>query len=205
MTGPVAEAVARPRRGRPPSADVERAVFAEAMRLVDRTDPGTLTRRAIADGAGVSRQTLYNRWPTTADIVLDALLDRAAGSIGGRRPDDEPDPGLRAYLAELAAAIDGWARPGLRTIAAFAQLDDDFAARFRRRFLTKRHGALAAAIAGAAPGLEPERIASTAELVAGSLWFRVLVADEPLDDRWVERMVELVDAGIGGEPAGRPM
>ncbi|MEM9565341.1 MAG: TetR/AcrR family transcriptional regulator C-terminal ligand-binding domain-containing protein [Actinomycetota bacterium] len=188
----------RPRRGRPPSTEVERAVFAEAIRLVGRNDPASLTRLAIAEGAGVSRQTLYNRWPTTADIVLDALLDRAAGSIGDRRPAGETGlDGLRAYLVELAGAVDGWARPGLRAVAAFAQLDDDFARRFRRRFLATRHRALTEAIAEAAPRLEPAPVTQAAELVAGSLWFRILVADEPLDDRWVGQMVALVATADG--------
>ncbi|MEM8905111.1 MAG: TetR/AcrR family transcriptional regulator C-terminal ligand-binding domain-containing protein [Actinomycetota bacterium] len=165
---------------------MDEAVFAEALRLVAEGDPSSVTRRAIAEGAGVSRQTLYNRWPTTADIVLDALLDRAASSVGVHS-----SAGLRGYLVELAAAVEGWARPGLRALAGFAQLDHEFAERFRGRFVAVRHGALEAAIRGQMP--ETPEVEWLAELVAGSLWFRVLVADLPLDDAWVGGLVATVE------------
>ncbi|MEM9607175.1 MAG: TetR-like C-terminal domain-containing protein [Actinomycetota bacterium] len=173
------------RLGRPLSAEVERAVFAETMRLVDEGDASEITRRSIAAGAGVSRQTLYNRWATTADIVLDALIDRAAASVGVAASDD-----LRSYLVELAAAVEGWARPGLRAVVGLAQLDDDFAERFRARFLDTRHAALTRAVAESG-ALDDLAAAQVAELIAGSLWFRVLVSDRPLDDEWVERMAQL--------------
>lgn len=176
------------RRGRPLSNVVERSVFAEALRLVALDDPSKITRRQIAEGAGVSRQTLYNRWPTTGDIVLDALVDRAADSIGV-----DSGGGLRNYLSELASAVDGWARPGLRAIATFAQLDDDFAARFRSRFLGVRHTALTAAIAAAVTDA-PEHdvdVDLIAELIAGSLWYRVLLVDRPLGEHWVRQMATL--------------
>ena len=126
---------------------------------------------------------------------------QSGGGAGGPETGD----GFLAYLEELAGAIDGWARPGLRAIAAFAQLDRDFADRFRHRFLAARHGALIEAIAASTPDWRPERIALTAELVAGSLWFRVLVADEPLDDPWVEQMAALVEGDDEPPPPKSPM
>ena len=128
-------------RGRPLSPTVEQAVFDETLRLVSLVELSHVTRLAIADGSGVSRQTLYNRWPTIADIVLEALLDRASASIGSN------GPGLRRYLTELAEAVNGWARPGLRLMVAAAQSDAEFAQRFRDRFMVSRHRALTMAVA----------------------------------------------------------
>ena len=136
----------------------------------------------------MSRQTLYNRWPTTADILLDALLDRAAHTIG---VGDVPD--LRTYLTELADAVNGWARPGLRAIAAFVQSDPVLARRFRTEFLAARHGALTAAVGAAAN--DPARAAHHAELIAGSMWFRILVIDAEIDRRWIDEMIALVATG----------
>lgn len=172
-------------RGRPLSAAVEQSVFAETLRLIATTAPAALTRRAIADGAGVSRQTLYNRWPSTADILLDALLARAEHTIGIRNPGD-----LRSYLGDLADALNGWARPALRAVAAFAQSDPVFARRFRNEFLSARHGALTAAVRASAA--DPSRSDLDAELIAGSMWYRVLIVDIDLDSRWVADMTALV-------------
>ena len=100
-----------------------------------------MTLSGLAQRAGVSRQTLYNRWPTVPDLVLDALLEAAEGEVVV-----DGDGGLAGYLTRLAGAVDGWARPGLRAIGAYAQSDQRFAARFRNEFLAVRHGRLVEAI-----------------------------------------------------------
>lgn len=179
----------RPRRGRPLSRQVERAVFDEALRLVALDDASEVTLRAIADGAGVSRQTLYNRWCSTADIVLEALIDRAAVTVGVIGHTD-----LRTYLERLADAVNGWARPGLRTVAAYAQLDREFAERFRSRFLDTRHAALTDVVQDAQPLRAARHAEQTAELIAGSLWFRLIITDQPLDDAWIDQMTALARA-----------
>lgn len=159
-------------------------MFDEALRLAASSSPGAITRRAIAEGAGVSRQTLYNRWASTADILLDALLDRAANTIGvGGVPD------LGSYLRALAGAVNGWARPGLRAVATLAQSDPDVARRFRGEFLDVRHGALTAQVEATVP--DPSRAAQVAELIAGSMWYRILIVDVELDRAWVEEMTAL--------------
>ena len=182
------------RRGRPLSATVEQSVFDETLRLVAETTPDALTRRAIADGAGVSRQTLYNRWPTTADILLDALLERASHTIGiGERTD------IRSYLGDLAGAVNGWARPALRAVVTFAQSDPRFARRFHDEFLATRHRALTAAVTTSSS--DPSRSDLDAELIAASMWYRVLIVDAELDARWVDDMTRLVIADAERRPA----
>ena len=144
----------------------------------------------------MSRQTLYNRWPTTADILLEAPLTRASRTIGiGERTD------LRSYLAELAAAVDGWARPALRALAVFSQSDPKFAGRFHDEFLAVRHGALTAAVRASSP--DPARSDLDAELIAASLWYRVLIVDADLDDRWVDDMTGLVSGRRTPKGGGR--
>ena len=161
-------------------------MFDETLRLIATTTPDAITRRAIADGAGVSRQTLYNRWPTTADILLDALLERASSTIGVREHSD-----LRSYLGDLAKAVNGWARPALRAIATFAQSDPRFARRFNDEFLAVRHSALTAAVRTSSADARSDL---HAELIAASMWYRVLIVDTELDDEWVDDMTQLVIA-----------
>ncbi|MEM7337709.1 MAG: GNAT family N-acetyltransferase [Actinomycetota bacterium] len=184
------------RTGRPLDPDIDEAVFAEVLRLVAEDGIGAISRQRVAAGASVSRQTLYNRWPTVGDMVLDALLQGAQRSIGAPHSPDSPNPGdLRAYLQAFAAAITEWAGPALRAVVTLAQSDPAFAARFRANFLAQRHDALDDAVwAFMGRHVDADIVAVTAELIAGSMWYRVVIADGPLDERWVAQMVDVAAA-----------
>ncbi len=61
------------RRGRTPSADVERELLAAAEAVLVRTGPGGLTVRAVAAEAGIAPMSVYNRLGGK-DGLVDALL-----------------------------------------------------------------------------------------------------------------------------------
>src|SRR6202167_2279334 len=61
------------RRGRPPSADVERELLAAAEAVLVREGPGGLTVRAVATEAGIAPMGVYNRLGGK-DGRVDALL-----------------------------------------------------------------------------------------------------------------------------------
>jgi AcrR family transcriptional regulator len=180
-------------RGRPLSANVTEAVHRTALELVSESGLTGTSRREIAVRAGVSRQTLYNRWESVGDIVLEALLvggEREIGT-GTSKSQGNPRKRLHAYITGLAKALSGWAAPGLRAVAASAQQDEAFAQRFRERFLEPRHRRLVEVVeAACTPDQDPAVIA---ELIAGSMWYRLLVSGEALDSAWVGAMVALLD------------
>ena len=62
-----------PRRGRTPSADVERELLAAAEAVLIREGPGGLTVRAVATEAGIAPMGVYNRLGGKEGLV-DALL-----------------------------------------------------------------------------------------------------------------------------------
>lgn len=63
------------RRGRTPSADVERELLAAAEAVLARDGPGGLTVRAVAAEAGIAPMGVYNRLGGK-DGLVDALLIR---------------------------------------------------------------------------------------------------------------------------------
>ena len=73
VCGPAAPAAAR--RGRTPSADVERELLAAAEAVLVREGPGGLTVRAVATEAGIAPMGVYNRLGGK-DGLVDALLIR---------------------------------------------------------------------------------------------------------------------------------
>ena len=88
------EAPARP-RGRPRSEQAHRAILMATIKLLADHGLAGLTMEAVAAEAGVGKTTIYRRWSTKNDVVIDALAML--------RPDVElPDTGsLRGDLREM--------------------------------------------------------------------------------------------------------
>ena len=89
---------APPRRGRTPSADVERELLAAAEAVLVREGPAGLTVRAVATEAGIAPMGVYNRLGGK-DGLVDALLirgfDRLRAVVEMTR-DDTAEPSMRA-------------------------------------------------------------------------------------------------------------
>jgi AcrR family transcriptional regulator len=87
-----------PRRGRTPSADVERELLAAAEAVLIREGPGGLTVRAVAAEAGIAPMGVYNRLGGK-DGLVDALLIRGFDQLRAtieRARDDTGEPSMRA-------------------------------------------------------------------------------------------------------------
>jgi AcrR family transcriptional regulator len=69
------------RRGRTPSADVERELVAAAEAVLVRDGPGGLTVRAVAGEAGIAPMGVYNRLGGK-DGLVDALLIKGFDRLG---------------------------------------------------------------------------------------------------------------------------
>jgi AcrR family transcriptional regulator len=102
--GVVDEAVARePVRGRPRDPALDRAIRAAVMELLGEVGYARLTMERVATRAGVSKASLYLRWPNKLALVTDALAHRA------RAVPEVPDTGslpgdMRAFLRALLRA-----------------------------------------------------------------------------------------------------
>src|ERR1700735_2881648 len=79
------------RRGRTPSAGVEREWLAAAEAVLVRDGPVGLTVRAVAAEAGIAPMGVYNRLGGK-DGLVDALLIRGFDRLPGAR-DGTPRPG----------------------------------------------------------------------------------------------------------------
>jgi AcrR family transcriptional regulator len=92
-----------PARGRPRDPGVDAAIRAATMELLGEAGYARLTMERVARRAGVSKDSLYRRWPNKVALVTDALTRRA-------RPVPEvPDTGslpedMRAFLRALLRA-----------------------------------------------------------------------------------------------------
>ncbi|KND30863.1 TetR/AcrR family transcriptional regulator [Streptomyces acidiscabies] len=185
------------RPGRPRSAESRGAVLAAAMEGLREHGFAALTIEGIAARAGVGKQTIYRWWPSKADVVLDALLDRVEERI------PVPDEGsLAADLGAFLAATfrESHHRPVLVGLMAQALLDPVFAAAFRERFLFSRRAVLRELLDRAvgrgevAGEVDPELLIDT---VYGVLWYRMMLGHAPLDEAASRELAALVVKAAG--------
>ena len=97
----------RPSRGgRPRDPSRDGVIRAAILRLLADVGYGALTMDAVAAEAGVGKATIYRRWRTKQDLVVDTISDL------NREEATSPDTGtlegdLRAMMHSMVATITG--------------------------------------------------------------------------------------------------
>lgn len=178
--------------GRPRSEASRQAILTAALELVAEVGYAQLTIERIAARAGVGKQTIYRWWPTKGHILLEAGAAKAAFHV--------PTTDHGSYEADLRAFLKASYRLAnhpelgdlLRAIIAEAQINTEFGARFRSDFLQRRRDALTIITDRARDrGDLPERPhpATIADIVFGTIWYRVTATREPLDDDLIEDLI----------------
>ncbi|MFE6964192.1 TetR/AcrR family transcriptional regulator [Agromyces sp. NPDC057679] len=128
------------KRGRPRSTDADRAILEAARDLLLEAGYDGLNLAAVAERAGVAKQTVYRRWNSKSHLVAGAVLagvlapsgfppDALAGEASAAPAD------LRDWMHRLALSLESPANAAtVRALAAAAADDDDDAARLYERF-----------------------------------------------------------------------
>ncbi|MBG0854285.1 TetR/AcrR family transcriptional regulator [Streptomyces spinoverrucosus] len=152
-----------------------------------------LTIEAVAAEAGVGKTTIYRWWPSKEALVADALAQAFRG-------DDIPDLGdTRAELRRAVdMTIDNYANKDvavtLPALAADLFPNTELMARFREAFLLrKRHKIAVALRRGIQRGDLPADLDTDLlqDVWAGTILYRRLMIDSPLDDNLAESLVQL--------------
>lgn len=192
----------RPHTGSRRNDAAERAILRAAAELLAADDGAPITVAAIAERAGVGKQTIYRWWPSKSAVLLDAMIHRArqvapALDIGDLRTD------LRLFLhSTFAAAADnrslllGVLREALGDNATMHQL---------ATFTAARRDELAAILGRArARGQIPiaERPATVVDQAFGLLWYRMIFAHEPLDEHAADELATALTAQLHANEEG---
>jgi AcrR family transcriptional regulator len=181
------------RRGAAVRAAVLEAALAE---LVDHGIDG-VTVAAVAARAGVHETSVYRRWRTREDLIVDALLDRSATQI------PVPDTGsLQGDLVELARRVIGYLSSRIgRALVRMSTLivEDESLAQARANFLASRLAAIRVVVDRAIEGGELPAGTDAGlvlEMLVAPLHLRTIMTGEPLTDDLPERMVDILLDGL---------
>jgi AcrR family transcriptional regulator len=188
----------RERRGGRPkggSDAIVRAVLEATLRqLGDRGFYGVSVDE-IAKTAGVNKTSVYRRWPSRGALVLAALQ-----TLRDQEPPPPQTGSLREDLIAMLSAkvaIVG-TRSGRKILRALIAFEDEEVARVARALRKLRYRVPIAVIhhaiaRGELPaGTDPSLLA---EVVLAPMYYRIIVLNQPVTRRYIERVVDQVLAG----------
>lgn len=187
-------------RGRPRSEAARKAVLAAAGDLLLARGLSAVSMDAVAERAGVSKATIYRWWPTKETLALDALHTEWAAAT----PELADSGSLRA---DLRALLGPWARlasgrpygPVIAALLTEAQTDPAFSREYRRRVVEPRRDQARAIFGRAiARGEIPADMKTEVaiDLIYGPLYHRLLHGHAPLDDQFVDDVIDMALNGI---------
>ena len=179
--------------GRPRNESADREIISATLRLLSREGYDGTSIEAVAAEAGVTRATVYRRYPTKAEMVTAAVCEMA----GAKDPGACGDP--RSTLIALLRGFHECVGPndGLGIASSlYLQRHEhpEMLDSFRERVIhpTRRQMEAVLKLArdqGAIPAsADPETMI---EMLIGSYLYRTL-AGRPIPKNWPERMVAAV-------------
>jgi AcrR family transcriptional regulator len=195
-----------PPRGRPRNQQTHDAILDAARALLRREGDSRFSIEQVAASAGVSKASIYRRWPTKGALLIELYMEGLPDVIAADARSLRSE--LKRYLlATVERLQDTTWRSILRSLVAEAQYDAVTASLLRERVVAPRResGLLllrkAEASGQVAPGLDHELIV---DLLFGPLWYRLLFEHAPIDVDFAERLLKQVDPILFGKNAKLP-
>ncbi len=194
----VADAVLPRPAGRPRSAAADEAILAATIDELVAEGFDELTIERVAARAGVGKATIYRRWSSKTELVVDAV-----GTL--KPPPVHPDTGsTREDLIELMSLGHGTiADPEYgRLLAGLCmelQRNAEIGDLYRERFVAPRRQVMSEILergierGEVRPGIDA---AVVIDLLVAPLFYRRILGDGPVDRAAVAQIVDQVMAGL---------
>lgn len=188
--GTVPSGPARPKRGRPRDAQADQAILQATIAILSEVGFNQLSIEAVAARAGVGKPTIYRRWPSKPELVLDAVQRLAPPFPAADTGDPLTD--LRQIVPELIAGLTS--SPVARATLALSN-DAEMARRVGEEYLAPRRAGIAGILhrAIAAGELRADiDVEMAIDMMVGTAIYRWLVTAEPVDADTGRRIVDTV-------------
>jgi AcrR family transcriptional regulator len=185
---------APPHRGRPRDPARDESILEAAVGLIAEVGYDRTTIDAIAERAGVGKPTIYRRWSGKAELVAAAIRRRKARRPVADTGDVRGD--LLAAVRSLSESISGENAQLAAGMATQLRASDELAGLFREHViaLERARWTLIVERAVARGELSPDPPVSPlfGEIAPATVFSRVLLGLEPVDDAFVEELVDRI-------------
>jgi AcrR family transcriptional regulator len=187
----------RPSRGgRPRDPSRDGVIRAAILRLLAEVGYSALTMDAVASEAGVGKATIYRRWRTKEELVVDTVSELNAAEAAELPSDTGSlDGDLRALLRSLVALVNSPAGAATQALLSSMQHHPALAEAFRHGPMAVWRGAFdemwvrAEQRGEVEPGLSGSLVA---EAIGAPVVQRWLVNGEPVDDAFADAVVDTI-------------
>ena len=194
------------RPGRPVEERPRQAAIEATLELIAEHGIRGLTTNAVAERAGISKATMYRRWRSKDELLIDAIAalvsEITVPDTGSTRADVLAL--MRGAVELYGGSIESRVMPSL--VDAMSR-DPELARTFRDGWLVARRGALRDVLArGVERGdLRADLDVELAlDLLGGPIFYRLLITGGPIDDDLAEGVTELLLRGFAPVPPQRP-
>lgn len=182
------------RRGRPRDSTRDDALRLATLEVLAEVGYRGLTVDAVAGRARAGKATIYRRWHSKLELVVDAFAQCA------RQAMPVPDTGtvdgdLRQYLLAAAVLLAGPVGRAARAVVGELPHEPDLAAAFHATFLTGQRSVVDTVLQRAAARGEIRSdapVATLAELTGAALAHRSMISGQQLDAPFLDGLVDAV-------------
>jgi AcrR family transcriptional regulator len=183
-----------PQRGRPRDATRDEALRQAALEVMAEVGYRALTMDAVAARARAGKATIYRRWESKLDLVIDTCNQLASQNLA------DPDTGslagdLREFLTAFAAFLSGPIGKAAQALVGELPHEPELAAAFRETFLISQRDVLRGILerANERGEVRPHApLGMAVELAGAALIYRLMLTGDPLDLPFVDRVVDQV-------------
>jgi AcrR family transcriptional regulator len=195
-----------PVRGRPRDGRADRAILTAALELISKNGVHDLRMDDVADRARVGKATIYRRYRSKEELVTAAVSTLVSEIVipdmGSTRAD------LLVLMREAVDVYTGSLAAGaVPSLVEAMRRDPELARTVRRSFLAGRREALKDVLdRGIARGeLSADLDRELAlDVLAGPLFYRLLITGGSIDEQLAEGVVELIMRGFAPTGRSRP-
>jgi AcrR family transcriptional regulator len=195
-----------PTRGRPRQASAGKAIVDATLELLAERGFQAATIESIAERAGVGRNTIYRRWASKEELIVDALQELVV-ELDFQEGDDVYSlllDWIRDFVRVFGDPLYGRILP---VVLGELQRNPDFARVYSEQIVQPRYEALLEFLRAGVergelhPEANPEQIV---DLLAAPPFVRALpVGLPPFSERYAEELLETIWRGIA-PPTPRP-
>ena len=193
------ELAAKPKRGRPRSDSVRTLVLKTALELLQQGDTRALTMENIAARAKVSKATLYRWWSSPSAIAFEGFLGAVSDHLTWTRTGTVRE----TLLSQATLLMQLFTRTTfgctIRRVIADAQSNAELQQAFVDNFLTPRRSTAKVVLGEAMRNGELRAnldLDVLLDLVFDPIYLRLLTRHAPLDERFIEKLVDMALTGV---------